>query len=230
MSWESCSDKETEAGLTSECWTTLHILYPAWELSTLLFVFTIQCAYDLQCRPLKQWSGGELLWAKLPEILQWYNVVRLKNICREISVTEVINVIVVCVERLRTQGGFNLWVAVIWFPPESYTKKAQKKITQDCIIRPWCLPFKWSVTFHIVYIISLSSQFYTLFISIPGFECAEAQIYLEFDFTMKILTFHLLYSLICLKSLSGSLMAIKWWSDHSCKNLNADVFVAPNST
>jgi len=45
MSRESCSDKETEAGLTSECWTTLHALYPAGELSTLLFVFTMQRAY-----------------------------------------------------------------------------------------------------------------------------------------------------------------------------------------
>lgn len=139
MSRESRSDKETEAGLTSECWTTLHILYPSWELST-LFVFAIRRAYNLQRDTLKQWSKGELLWGTLLNIFQGYNVISLKNI-KDISVTKVIQVFSVCVERLRACGGFNVWAAFIWVAPHVCAQRWRERKKNNFHLRTECFSF-----------------------------------------------------------------------------------------
>lgn len=67
----------------------------------------------------------------------------------EISLIEVINAI--AVERLRTQGCFNLRVAVIRLTPEIYTERYKEQNTELHYCGRMLTPsFKWTVTVDIL--------------------------------------------------------------------------------
>lgn len=102
-----------------------------------------------------------------------------KKHIKDISVTEVIQVIGACVERLRARGCFNVWAAFIGIAPHicAQRRREEGKKTQLSIGNGMFLLFRFRRKYAFLH----GVRNFTLSLwALPRFECGDAAAYLEF--------------------------------------------------